>query len=72
MTQCQEILNHLRNSGPITGADAYRLYGCMRLPARVSDLRDEGWPIKRRMVVVVNRKGERVHCAEYYMEGNAR
>lgn len=37
MSQCDEILSHLRNRGPLTGAEAYRLYGCMRLPARVSD-----------------------------------
>lgn len=72
MNQEQAILNHLRNVGPLTGSAAYELYGCMRLPARVSDLRSDGWPVCRRFVRAKNRYGKTVNVAEYYMEGNAK
>ena len=71
MSQREDILDHLRNRGPLTGAEAYHLFGCMRLPARVSDLRDEGWPIKSRFIAVTTRDGRRTHCAQYYIEKEA-
>lgn len=38
----EQILAHLLAYGTITPADAYRLYGCMRLGARIHDLRKKG------------------------------
>ncbi len=69
MSQCDEILRHMRKVGPINGAEAFRLYGCMRPPARVSDLRRMGYPVRSRRVKVRNRRGEAVSVSEYYMEG---
>ena len=45
-TQSAEILLHLQRLGPITPMDALRLYGCLRLAARIADLRAAGYPIK--------------------------
>ena len=70
MSQCDDILRHLQESGPITGAEAYRLYGCMRLPARVADLERRGCRIGRRTVKVSCRGGRTARVAQYYMEGN--
>ncbi len=42
MSQEQQILNHLKRK-PITALDAMQ-YGCMRLAARIKDLRDKGHP----------------------------
>lgn len=40
-TQKELIRKHLVRHGTITPAEALALYGCMRLAARVRDLRDE-------------------------------
>ena len=44
-SQKHYILNHLRKYGFINPMIALRNYGCMRLGARISDLRDEGYNI---------------------------
>jgi hypothetical protein len=41
MTQCEEILNHLRK-GPITPAEAFTRYRCTCLAERIRDLREKG------------------------------
>lgn len=44
-SQKAEILNWLQKLGTITPKDAEALCGCMRLAARISDLRADGWLI---------------------------
>ena len=44
MSQTNQIFNHLRRS-PITPMQALEQYGCMRLAARIADLRGQGHPI---------------------------
>lgn len=39
------ILNHLRRFGFINPQIALREYGCLRLSARIADLREEGYNI---------------------------
>lgn len=46
MTQSQKILEHMQTKGAITPKDAMELYGCMRLAARIKDLRREGYEIE--------------------------
>ena len=48
-SQCQKILKHLIRYGRITTFQAYEKYGCTRLPARISDLKDIGIGIKTEM-----------------------
>lgn len=67
-TQCDRILRHLREVGPITQADAYREYGCQRLAARIADLRERGHVIHKRTKTSKNRYKESVSFAEYYIE----
>ena len=43
--QNHKILQHLKTGKSISPLEAINLCGCMRLAARVFDLRDEGWPI---------------------------
>ena len=45
MTQQQVILEHLETYNSITPLDALTRYGIMRLAARVSELKSEGYPI---------------------------
>lgn len=58
MTQKERILRHLRDCGSISQLEALKEYGIMRLSSRVSELRAEGYPIRREMVTVKNRYNE--------------
>ena len=41
-TQCNRILAHLKKGLTITSLEALKLFGCMRLASRISDLRKRG------------------------------
>ena len=43
-SQTKMILSRLRRRGSVTALDAFRM-GCLRLAARISDLRAEGYRI---------------------------
>lgn len=64
-SQCNEILNHLQTRGPINPVDALFRYGCMRLGARIWDLRHEGYKIDKVMKPGTARNGRRYKYAEY-------
>ncbi len=49
MSQTIDILNHLKRK-PITPLEALHSYGCLRLAARVADLRESGHIIETTMV----------------------
>ena len=40
--QTRLILRHMEAGEEITGMEAYELYNCMRLPARIADLKKSG------------------------------
>lgn len=58
-SQCQNILAHLKDRGPITGLEALKLYGCIHLPRRILDLREAGHRITSTMIEVPGRRGEK-------------
>tara|TARA_R100001086_G_scaffold177485_2_gene98062 strand:+ start:458 stop:664 length:207 start_codon:yes stop_codon:yes gene_type:complete len=62
MAQRKRILQHLKRHRKITPLDALDLYGCFRLAARISELRDQGFKIK---TVNVRRNGK--NYAEYQL-----
>ena len=64
-SQCNEILNHLQTRGPINPVDALFRYGCMRLGARIYDLRKDGYHIEKVMKPGTARNGRRYKYAEY-------
>ena len=68
MTQCEMILKHLEQHGSITAIEAMDQYGIARLASRVSDLKQDGVKIVRRMVSAKNRYGDTVTFAEYRLE----
>ena len=45
MTQTTQILSALKRGEKLTPLQALRKYGCMRLAARIKDLRDAGYEI---------------------------
>lgn len=46
-TQCGAILAALKSGQAVTPLDALRDFGCLRLAARICDLRRDGHPIER-------------------------
>ena len=76
MTQNEMILAHLKEFGKITPMEAIENYGCLRLAARISELREQGrtdgFDIETNMVKSKNRFGDTVTYAEYnYKENRA-
>lgn len=60
MTQKTAILEHMRKGQPITPLEALSLYGCLRLGARIWDLKNDGWEIES---AIVEQNGK--HFAAY-------
>ena len=69
MTQCDKILRHLKDVGSITPVDALRDYGCMRLGARIWDLKRMGHHIDMALETGENRYGEKTRYARYTLRG---
>ena len=67
-TQNQRILDYIERHGSITALEAMRDIGCMRLAARIADLKELGYPIVSETVTVDNRYGEKCHVKKYRME----
>lgn len=60
-SQKKRILRYLLNGNSLTPLDALNLFGCFRLGARIWELRNEGYPVKMRLI---EQNGKRF--AEYY------
>ena len=65
MTQCEQVIRHMEESGSITSLEAMQEYGIMRLASRITDLKKAGIPIHRDMVSQKNRYGETVTFARH-------
>lgn len=50
MTQNSAILNHLKSGKSLTPLDALHTYGCLRLAARIDNLRSQGFVIETEIV----------------------
>lgn len=59
------ILAYLEQNGSITPLEAQKLFGCMRLGARIWDLRRDGYDIQKEMVTVETRNGGTAVVARY-------
>ena len=64
-SQRERILAHLKEGLPITAHWALYGYSCARLAARIHDLKQLGYQIEKRMVVVPTRTGKTARVAEY-------
>lgn len=64
-TQCERLLEHLKLGLPLTAHKALYGYSCLRLAARIHDLKQMGHQIERRMVEVPTRDGRVTRVAEY-------
>lgn len=64
-TQTDHILAHLRAGYSLTPLEAMDLFGCIRLAARIYDLRQDGWPIEDEKVRVPVRGGGTTRVCRY-------
>ena len=64
-TQTERVYDYMLEFGSITPLDALRDLGCMRLGARVWELRNRGIPVVSDMIGVKNRWGDTVRVAQY-------
>ena len=62
-SQTKAIAKHLLNGNSITPIDALNKFGCFRLSARISDLRNAGFDIETEMIY---QDGKRF--ANYYLK----
>ena len=67
-TQTERILHYMEQYGSITALDAMREFRCMRLAARIADLKKAGVKIVKSMVTTTNSFGENVRFAKYELE----
>ena len=68
MTQKDRILKYLRDFGSITPLDAMADLGCMRLASRISELKGDGYAIRKEMEKGRNRYGQKTSYARYSLE----
>ena len=67
-TQCEQILQYMKDFGSITPLEAMKDLGVMRLAARISDLRRAGYRISRKTETAKNRYDRAVRYARYRLE----
>ncbi len=67
MNQCEQILAYIQEHGSITPMEALNHCACMRLSARIHDLRALGHDIRMEVVTVKNRHGQKVRVSRYSM-----
>jgi hypothetical protein len=66
-SQSELILRYLQAGNKLTPLDALRLFGCLRLGARIWDLRQGGHQIAMKIVETASGK----HVAEYHLLDHA-
>lgn len=69
MSQGQQIFTHLKRHGSITPLQALDRYGCMRLAARIGELRERGHKIETNMI---ERNGSRFAQYRYYAKSSGK
>lgn len=67
MSQNEMIKADLEKGARITPMDALRSYGCLRLGARIWDLRRKGMQVQKRLIEVPGKRGVTKHVAEYFI-----
>ena len=63
-SQAKQILAYMQTGHRITGIEALNMFGCFRLPSRITDLRNKGYDISSRFVKTASGKS----IKEYWIE----
>ena len=66
MNQNLRVWNYLDSGKGITRLEAYSKLGIFELPKRISELRQQGYPIGDTWIHVTNRYGEKTRVKLYY------
>ena len=66
-TQEQRVIEYIRETGSITQLEALQQLGVMRLASRISDLKRQGYAIRRDTVPIKTRYGN-TYIARYREE----
>ena len=64
-TQCERVLEYIKEFGGITQIEALRDIGCMRLASRIADLKGQGCDIVSERTKGKNRYGEQTSYCTY-------
>lgn len=67
MTQKERVLRYLKQGKVLNRLNAWDELGVIETPARISELRHEGHLILTTMKPVLNRYGETVRIAEWFI-----
>lgn len=67
-TQCDRIIEYMKDNGSITPWEAMKELGCMRLASRIHELRMMGVGIIKEWVTDKNIYGEEIKYASYRLE----
>lgn len=65
LTQCQRIIDYMRQFGSISTLEAFNDLGVARLASRIHDLKGQGYDIISETKTSKNRYGESVSFKEY-------
>jgi hypothetical protein len=68
-TQNERIIEYIKENGGITQFEATAELGVLRLPSRINDLKNLGYPVVDEWVKVKNRFGETCNVKRYRLEG---
>lgn len=66
-TQKKRIYDYMKQNRYITAYDAQREFGCMRLSARIAELKESGIAVGSDFVTVRNRYGEECRVKRYWL-----
>lgn len=70
MTQCELVLDYIKEHGSITARQAFVKFGIMRLASRIADLKRAGYDIKSETIKVRSRYGS-TYVARYSFKKEA-
>lgn len=65
MSQKQRILNYLERGHTLTRLNSWELLGVLECPARICELKQDGYDIKTERMTIKNKFGEKVSIAKW-------
>lgn len=69
VTQTLRILSYMQGGGSLTGLEALQLFGCMRLGARILDIKKAGFTVEDTWELHRNENGEYKRVKRYRLGG---
>ena len=66
-SQSEQILEYMKEHGSITALEATIRLNCLRLAARISDLKKEGYAIRSEMEAYKSEDGHTSHYKRYFL-----